>query len=114
MIERPEIVDDEHLYYLDSLRESGVVNMFGASPYLSMEFCLDKHDAKTILSYWMKSFGFNSTSSPLIFALVGFHGPDIFLISLFLKGFHIPLLLVDSIERQSILSQSSIKSSSQI
>ena len=57
MIDRPEIVDDEHLIYLDELRESGVTNMFGAGAYLAAEFCIDKKVAAEILSYWMDSFG---------------------------------------------------------
>lgn len=56
-IERPEIVDDEHLDYLDELRESGETNMFGARPYLMEEFDLERKEAGTILSYWMASFG---------------------------------------------------------
>ena len=57
MIDRPEIVDDEHLIYLDEVRESGVVNMFGAGDYLADEFGIDKNDAREILTYWMESFG---------------------------------------------------------
>ncbi len=56
MIDRPEIVIQEYLDYLDELRESGVTNMFGAAPYLEGEFSLSREDARTILSYWMKSF----------------------------------------------------------
>lgn len=41
--------------YLDTLRESGVTNMFFATPYLMEEFGLDKHEAKKILVEWMKS-----------------------------------------------------------
>jgi hypothetical protein len=54
---RPEIVKDEHLEYLDRLRESGVTNMYGAGPYIEQEFMLSREDAKEILMYWMKSFG---------------------------------------------------------
>jgi len=57
MIDQPEIVIQEHLDYLDALRESGETNMFGAGVYLQEEFDLSKSDARTILSYWMKSFG---------------------------------------------------------
>ena len=39
-VERPDIVTDEHLEYLDDLRESGVTNMFGAGSYLEDNFCL--------------------------------------------------------------------------
>ena len=57
MIERPEIVTDEHLEYLDDLRESGEINMYGARVYLLTDFVeLSKQEAATILTYWMKSF----------------------------------------------------------
>mgnify|MGYP001611742202 CR=1 FL=1 len=56
VIARPKIVADEHLEYLDELRESGETNMFGARPYLQNEFGLDKDEAKQILRYWMESF----------------------------------------------------------
>jgi hypothetical protein len=55
---RPECVTDEHLEYLDNLRESGATNMFGARPYLMDEFPdLSDKDASAVLGYWMKSFG---------------------------------------------------------
>ena len=54
---RPELVTDEHLEYLDDLRESGVTNMFGAGGYIEKEFCVNKKDAREILKYWMESFG---------------------------------------------------------
>lgn len=34
-MERPEGLTDDHLEYLDELRESGVTNMFGARPYVT-------------------------------------------------------------------------------
>ena len=55
--ERPEGLTDEHLDYLDLLRESGAVNMFGARPYLIEEFGLDEETARTYLLYWMRTFG---------------------------------------------------------
>ena len=42
--------------YLDELRESGIVNMFGAAPYLEAEFGLDAHTARRYLTQWMQSF----------------------------------------------------------
>lgn len=58
MIDRPAFVTDEHLNYLDDLRESGETNMFSARPYLMKAFPeLDKQDGCEVLSYWMKSFG---------------------------------------------------------
>jgi hypothetical protein len=54
---RPDIVTDEHLEYLDALRESGLTNMFGASPWLMNAFRkLSKDEAGDVLTYWMRSF----------------------------------------------------------
>lgn len=50
------IVVDDHLLYLDSLRESGEVNMLGAGPYLHKKFGVDKREARTILRFWMNTF----------------------------------------------------------
>jgi len=55
-IEKPEGLTDDHLYYLDLLRETGVTNMFGASPYLVEEFGIDSETARKYLSYWMRTF----------------------------------------------------------
>jgi hypothetical protein len=56
-IDRPDFISDEHLEYLDDLRESGETNMFGARPYLMREFPeLDKDQAGKVLSYWMATF----------------------------------------------------------
>jgi hypothetical protein len=56
--ERPEACDDDHLTFLDELRESAVTNMFGARPYLMEEFpALTAGQAGAILGYWMKTFG---------------------------------------------------------
>ena len=58
MIDRPTVVEDSHLTYLDDLRESGVTNMFGAGEYLERTFSeLNRGEAGTILGYWMESFG---------------------------------------------------------
>lgn len=56
-MDRPEIVTDEHLEFLDMLRESGVTNMFGAAPYVEDEFGVTRQEAKTITVYWIESFG---------------------------------------------------------
>lgn len=55
-MERPEIVSEDHLTYLDDLRESGVTNMFGSGDYLQRDFNVDRHEAKQIVLYWMGSF----------------------------------------------------------
>lgn len=58
MNERPKHVTEEQLVYLDVLRESGVVNMFGAAPYVQDEFPeLTKDEARKVLTYWMQTFG---------------------------------------------------------
>jgi len=54
--DRPPIVDDKHLTYLDGLRASGITNMFGASPYLTRAFKLTSPQAREVLLYWMQSF----------------------------------------------------------
>ncbi len=40
--------------YLDRLRESGIVNMFGAGPYVEDEFGLGRQEAKEHLIEWME------------------------------------------------------------
>ena len=55
-MDRPDIVRDAHLIFLDNLRESGITNMFGAGPYVQETFGVDEDQAKTILVYWMESF----------------------------------------------------------
>jgi len=55
-VEKPEHVTEEHLLYLDRLRESGVTNMFGAVPYILLEYPdLSEQEAKQVLIYWMKT-----------------------------------------------------------
>lgn len=57
MEEKPDCCTDEHLTFLDDLRESGETNMFGAAPYLLDYFCdLTKDEARKITVYWMKTF----------------------------------------------------------
>ena len=56
MKQRPEFVTEEHLVYLDELRESGETNMFGAGPFIANEFALGLKDSHTILAYWMETF----------------------------------------------------------
>lgn len=41
--------------YLDFVRESGVINMMGASPLIMEEFSVEKREARGLLSSWMKS-----------------------------------------------------------
>ena len=46
----------EYYNYLEDLRQSGVTNMFGAVPYLSTEFNIDRALATEILSNWMHNY----------------------------------------------------------
>ena len=47
-------MEQEVLEYLDRLRESGVTNMFGASPYIVKEFDISRKEASELLIKWMK------------------------------------------------------------
>lgn len=42
--------------YLDELRESGVVNMYGATPYIIKEFDIPRSEAINLLTAWMDTF----------------------------------------------------------
>jgi len=42
--------------FLDELRESGAVNMFGASSDLQDEFGFDKSTCRSLLSDWMNQY----------------------------------------------------------
>jgi len=48
--------EQEVLEYLNMLRDSGVTNMFGATPYIEAEFGLDKKESRRLLSLWMYNF----------------------------------------------------------
>ena len=47
---------DVYLEYLDELRESGEINMFGAGSYLQDEFDLSKTESSEILMYWIRTY----------------------------------------------------------
>jgi len=42
--------------FLDNLRESGKINMFGAAPYLADAFDLERREAIAISAAWMETF----------------------------------------------------------
>lgn len=42
--------------YLDALRSSGAINMFGAAPYVAREFGLTQRDARRVWSLWVDTF----------------------------------------------------------
>lgn len=63
-MKKPTIVTDEHLDYLDNLRESGVTNMFGAGPYIVEEFGVTRDESHKILQYWMDTFSERRDQKP--------------------------------------------------
>jgi hypothetical protein len=42
--------------FLDNVRESGSINMFGAAPVLQEVFGLERRDARDMLLEWMDTF----------------------------------------------------------
>jgi hypothetical protein len=55
------MIENEYYEYLDALRESGAVNMFGAGAYLQDQFDLSKSEARTILIAWMNQYSDEKT-----------------------------------------------------
>lgn len=54
--EMPQCCTEEHLTFLDVLRESGVTNMYGAGKYLEDKFWMGSDQARETLRYWMATF----------------------------------------------------------
>lgn len=48
--------EEKYFNYLNKLRESGVTNMFGATPYLVKRFGIPNQLALEILTKWMENF----------------------------------------------------------
>lgn len=48
-------IEQKHLTYLDRLRDSGKINMLGATPYLQRQFSLQETDADEIMGYYMEN-----------------------------------------------------------
>lgn len=46
----------EYFEYLDTLRLSGVTNMYGAGSWLTNAFDIDRNVASKVLSAWMDTF----------------------------------------------------------
>ncbi len=49
-------LQEEVNLFLDDLRESGAINMFGAAPYVQKEFGVSKYDARDLVKNWMQTF----------------------------------------------------------
>lgn len=57
-MKKPAYLATAHLKFLDDLRASGKVNMFGASSYLRLEFpFLTRKQAVKVWAYWAETFG---------------------------------------------------------
>ena len=50
------LMTEEHSNYLIDLRDSGVTNMWAATPYIEERFGITRAEAKQILLEWIKSF----------------------------------------------------------
>ena len=49
-------LQEEVNVFLDNLRESGAINMFGAAPYVSDAFGVSKYEARDLVINWMETF----------------------------------------------------------
>ena len=47
---------NEYYVFLEMLRETGVINMFGATPYLAEHCDLDEKVASKVVSSWIKNY----------------------------------------------------------
>lgn len=52
-----EMKENGMFEFLDDLRESGQINMFGAGPVVAEVFGLNKVEAREVVGAWMKNFG---------------------------------------------------------
>ena len=43
--------------FLDELRETGAVNMFGAAPYVAAAFGVTRWEARSLVVNWIETFG---------------------------------------------------------
>lgn len=50
------MTENKYWVFFEQLRRSGVVNMFGAGPYLAVAFDLSEKEAKGILIDWMNNY----------------------------------------------------------
>lgn len=50
------LLTDEYREFLNDLRDSGTINMFGAPRELQAEFGLDKQEARAIFKEWTEEF----------------------------------------------------------
>ena len=61
---RTKIMRKEFIF-LNRLREGGTTNMYGAAPYLEMEFELTNREARKIVADWMQWVNENPSNRDL-------------------------------------------------
>ena len=49
-------MQDDVNSFLDHLRESGSINMFGAAPYVAEVFDVSRNEARDLVKNWMETF----------------------------------------------------------
>ena len=54
-MDKPDGYTEEHAVFLEEIRVSGKMNMFGVAPILAQTFDISKREAREIASYWMFS-----------------------------------------------------------
>lgn len=47
---------NEYWIYLEELRRSGEINMYGAVPYIVYKFGVSREEARSILNDWMVNY----------------------------------------------------------
>ena len=52
----PNYTEEDVFVFLDLVRESGITNMYGASPYIREEFGDTRYEANRLLAKWMETF----------------------------------------------------------
>lgn len=55
-MKRPGFCTEDNLEYLDNLRLSGEVNMWGAAPHVANRFEMDITEARQVVAYWQETF----------------------------------------------------------
>jgi len=50
------MTDNKYWIFLEMLRRSGVVNMYGSAPYVEHEFGVNHKEAVAIVSDWMRNY----------------------------------------------------------
>ena len=50
-------LQEEVNLFLDELRKTGSINMFGAAPYVAKQFGVNGQEARSLVVNWMENFG---------------------------------------------------------